>query len=205
MSHELAALLLTTTIQNSRLEKKPLFVLLLDAKSAFDRVLREILVRRLFLDTEKDQRISYWNLRLGNRLTYCHWDGLLMGPIHDELGVEQGGPNSSDHYKIYNNEQLAVAQESGLGSLVGEDLVAAVGQADDCVLLFLMISTNYSSFSTLLSTTATSIRLSWLPERLNYCSSMARIPTTPPTTSWSPLSTLALQILSLLALPSMLV
>ena len=87
MSHELAALLLTTNFQNSRLEKKPLFVLLLDAKSAFDRVLRELLVQRLLLDTKKDQRISYWNHRLGNRLTYCHWDGLLMGPIHDELGV----------------------------------------------------------------------------------------------------------------------
>lgn len=34
-----------------------------------------------------------------------------------------------------NNEQLAVAQESGPGSLVGEDLVAAVGQADDSALV----------------------------------------------------------------------
>ena len=57
-----------------------------------------------------------------------------MGPVKDELGVEQGGPNSSDHYKIYNNEQLVVAQESGLGSLVGDQLVAAVGQADDSAL-----------------------------------------------------------------------
>ena len=110
MSHELAALLLTTTIQKSDNERKPLFVLLLDAKSPFDKVLREILVRRRFLDTHADQRISYWNLRLGNRLSYCHWEGQNMGPIYDELGVEQGGPNSIDHYKLYNNEQLTVSQ-----------------------------------------------------------------------------------------------
>ena len=136
MSHELAALLLTCTIQDSLLSGKPLFLLLLDAKSAFDRVLREILVRRLFLDTTQDQRILYWDLRLGSRRTFISWDGKLMGPIHDQRGVEQGGPNSSDHYKIYNNEQLREAQDSGLGSSVGGgDLhVAAVGQADDSAL-----------------------------------------------------------------------
>ena len=57
-----------------------------------------------------------------------------MGPIHDELGVEQGGPNSSDHYKLYNNEQLTVSQGSGLGSTLGDTMVAAVGHADDSAL-----------------------------------------------------------------------
>ena len=41
MSHELAALLLTTAIQHSLSMKKVLFILLLDAKSAFDLVLRD--------------------------------------------------------------------------------------------------------------------------------------------------------------------
>ena len=92
MSHKLASLLLTSSIQNSLDSSKPLFVLLLDAKSAFDLVLREILVRRLYLDTTKDQRICYWDLRLANRITYCLWDGQTMGPIYDQLGLEQGGP-----------------------------------------------------------------------------------------------------------------
>ena len=131
MSHELASLLLTTAIQNSISSSEPLFVLLLDAKSAFDLVLREILVRRLFLDTMPDQRIRYWDLRLANRTTFCQWDNSLMGPIKDQLGVEQGGPNSSEHYKIYNNEQLTTAQESGFGTSIAGIAVAAVGQADD--------------------------------------------------------------------------
>ena len=50
MSHEMAALLLTITIQNSLSVRKPIFVLLLDARSAFDLVLRQILIRRLYLD-----------------------------------------------------------------------------------------------------------------------------------------------------------
>jgi hypothetical protein len=54
-----------------------------------------------------------------------------MGPIHDEQGVEQGGPTSSDKYKIYNNEQLTTAQESGFGTVIAGIDVAGVGQADD--------------------------------------------------------------------------
>ena len=135
MSHELASLLLTLSIQNSMNSSKPIFVLLLDAKSAFDLVVREILVRRLYLDTTPDQRICYWNLRLSNRVTFCLWDGKTMGPIHDQRGVEQGGPNSSEHYKVYNNEQLVTAQKSGFGTSVAGYQVASVGQADDTALL----------------------------------------------------------------------
>ena len=142
MSHELASLLLTTAIHDSVSSSKPLFILLLDAQSAFDLVLREILVRRLFLDSTPDQRVRYWDLRLANRTTFCQWETSTMGPIKDQLGVEQGGPNSSEFYKIYNNEQLTVAQESGLGTVVsgGSNIVsgipvASVGQADDTALL----------------------------------------------------------------------
>ena len=135
MSHELAALLLTSTIHHSLQQKKPIFVLLLDAKSAFDLVLRKILVRRLYLDTEPDQRIKYWDLRLSKRTTYCQWEDQLMGPINDQCGVEQGGPNSSDFYKIYNNEQIVSAQESGFGATIGNIKVAAIGLADDTALV----------------------------------------------------------------------
>ena len=103
MSHEMAALLLSITIHKSLTDKKPIFVLLLDAKSAFDLVIRQILVRRLYLDSPQDQRIIYWDKRLSCRTTFCQWEDQLMGPISDELGLEQGGPNSSEFYKIYNN------------------------------------------------------------------------------------------------------
>ena len=49
-SHELAALLLTEVIQHSLHSLKlPVFAIFLNAKSAFDRVLREILIRNLFV------------------------------------------------------------------------------------------------------------------------------------------------------------
>ena len=177
MSHEMAALLLTTTIHHSLQEKKPIFVLLLDAKSAFDLVLREILVRRLYLDTEPDQRIRYWDIRLSKRTTYCQWENQLMGPIHDECGVEQGGPNSSEFYKIYNNEQITSAQESGFGATVGNVPIAAIGLADDTALVshdisqlqhLLQLSLNYcAKYQVELSTSKTKL-LTFTPTDSHY-------------------------------------
>ena len=63
------------------------------------------------------------------------WDKRVLGPIRDELGFEQGGVSSSDLYKIYNNDQIKDAQESGLGIPVGDLEIAAISQADDVVLL----------------------------------------------------------------------
>ena len=105
MSHELASLLLSETLQYSvNIAKKPVYALFLDAKSAFDRTTKEILIRNLFFAGTDDQRLLYLNNRLGNRNTYCEFDKIMMGPIHDTRGLEQGGISSSDQYKIYNNE-----------------------------------------------------------------------------------------------------
>ena len=54
----------------------------------------------------------------------------------DQQGLEQGGVNSSDLYKVYNNELLDTIQMSGQGVDLGGDLVVScVGQADDVALL----------------------------------------------------------------------
>ena len=58
-----------------------------------------------------------------------------MGPAEDVTGFEQGGMNSSDFYKLYNNEQLTIAQGSELGVDIGSGVISAVGQADDVMLL----------------------------------------------------------------------
>ena len=135
-SHELAAVVLTEAIQHSLYTiKQPLFVLLLDAQSAFDVVLRELLVRNLYNINTDGHTLLYINIRLGHRKTFIDWDGNLMGAIEDECGVEQGGVNSSDFYKIFSKEQLSTAQESGLGVRLGEQIISGIGIADDTALL----------------------------------------------------------------------
>ena len=115
-SHELASLLVTEVIQYSKfVSNQPVYLLALDAQSAFDRCLRQVLVSELFKARMPPPAILIIDKRLANRSTVYEWEGQVMGPAEDVTGFEQGGVNSSDYYKIYNNEQLKAAQESLLG------------------------------------------------------------------------------------------
>ena len=107
------------------------------------------MIKNLFSIQNADQRITYFNNRLSSRRTFVDWEGSLMGPIHDVQGLEQGGVNSSDHYKIFAREQLDMAQRSALGVPLGKLTVSAIGQADDTVL----VSNDIGFLSSLLSLT----------------------------------------------------
>ena len=135
-SHELAGLLLTECIQYAHFAlKKPLYVLYLDARSAFDVVQRELLIRNLYNVQSGSQLLVHIDNRLAHRRTVVDWNGNLMGPISDEQGLEQGGINSSDYYKIYGKEILTLPQLSQLGLKIGPLCVSSIGQADDTLLL----------------------------------------------------------------------
>ena len=70
-SHELASLLVTECVQHSLHHlKQPLYLLLLDAKSAFDVVLRELLVKNLYFSGTSGGMLLYLNKRLENRKTF---------------------------------------------------------------------------------------------------------------------------------------
>ena len=134
-SHELAALLLTEVIAASKKSKSPVYLLFLDAKSAFDKVVKQHLVRQLYFSGVEGDALRYFDNRLECRPTVLDWNSTLMGPINDQLGLEQGGITSTELYKIYNNPLLKSLQKSKQGVSLNKDLnVASVGQADDIVL-----------------------------------------------------------------------
>ena len=136
MSHELAALLLTETVQHSlNVSKLPVFAIFLDAKSAFDRVKKDILIRNLFTAGTSGHALLYLDKRLSNRQTFCDFDRRLMGPIKDTRGLEQGAVSSSDEYKLYNNEQASSSQQSKLGVPLRDTVISCISLADDASLL----------------------------------------------------------------------
>ena len=142
-SHEMASLCITEAINISlNVNKEPVFVLCLDAQSAFDRILIPHVCRSLFLAGTTAECILYLEQRLQNRKTYIEWDKEVVGPISDNRGLEQGGTPSDRLYRLSNNEQLQIAQESGLGiclsrffkdnhKLLSTVTLSAIGQADD--------------------------------------------------------------------------
>ena len=80
--------------------KKPLFVLLNDAKSAFDKVLPESIIRNAYNAGLHGHGLLYLAKRLKNRQTFVEWNTCLIGPICDKLGVEQGGCLSGSPLQI---------------------------------------------------------------------------------------------------------
>ena len=132
-SHALAALLFTEVIQHSRYTtKQPLYCILLDAKWAYDKILVESVVRNAYLAGTKDKALLFINHRLKNRKTYCEFDKVLMGPISDKLGLEQGGKCLDKFYRLCNNSQLKTAQKSGLGVDMGAGLGVDIGAGLGC-------------------------------------------------------------------------
>ena len=90
LSHEHAAILLTETVNHSlHVNKEPVFCLLLDAKSAFDRALREVLTTRMYLAGTSGHSLLYLDKRLECRETYVEWDKVIVGPIKDQQGIKQ--------------------------------------------------------------------------------------------------------------------
>ena len=133
--HELASIMITEVVQYSlHIRDLPVYLLVLDAQSAFDRCLKEILCAELFKSGMDGSALLLINNRLQNRTTVYQWEGEMLGPAQDMTGVEQGGINSGDYYKLYNNSQLKTAQSSSLGVDVDSSVVSAVGQADDVIL-----------------------------------------------------------------------
>jgi len=125
----------------------------LDAQSAFDRCLRQILTCELYKAGVDGAGIKLIDNRLRNRATVYEWNDFLVGPGKDDTGFEQGAVNSSDYYKIYNNEQLKTAQRSNLGVNMKDIVISAIGQADDVV----QVSNSIDNLN----------HLAWLTER--YC------------------------------------
>ena len=96
-SHKLASLLVTELVQFSlNIADQPVYFLVLDAQSAFDRCLRQVLCTELFkAGVSGSARILIYN-RLENRSTVYQWDVEMLGPARDTTGFEQGGINSGD-------------------------------------------------------------------------------------------------------------
>ena len=84
-----------------------------------------------------DQSLVYLANRLANRKTYLQYGQEVMGPIHDNAGVEQGGICSGDEFQLITNAETDALNNSGLGVDMGHSglSIAAITAADDEVVL----------------------------------------------------------------------
>ena len=103
----------------------------------FDSVLKEHIIAEAYTAAghNADQTLLYMAHRLSSRRTFLQFSTTIMGPIHDQRGVEQGGVNSGDQFQLVNNQELIITNTSGLGLKMGGVSVGSIGVADDVALV----------------------------------------------------------------------
>ena len=125
------SLILEEYIRNNKDLKEPTYIAFLDAKSAFDVVNHNSLLRKVYhLGIDG----AHWNLITSlhtNAQTVIKWDGNFSKKFEIKQGVRQGGILSTDLYKIYENPLLDRLENIDHGAKIGEIGCAAPACADD--------------------------------------------------------------------------
>lgn len=116
--------------------KRPTYIAMLDAKSAFDVVVHANLIRRLHQYEFSEQSILLINSLYENAVSHIKWKNQMSEQnFKIEQGVRQGGVLSADLYKLYINPLLNFLGDSGIGGKIGNINVCAPTCADDVALI----------------------------------------------------------------------
>ena len=106
-------------------------IILLDAKSAFDVVVHQSMMRRLYHLGLQDKHWTLINSLHSNASSAVKFNGLVSDTFEIQQGIRHGGVLSADLYKIYVDPLLHRLKHSGLGMKIGNIQCAASACADD--------------------------------------------------------------------------
>ena len=107
------ALLVEEFYRNNKDLNKPTYIAFMDVKSAFDVVVHENLMRKLYHNGVGGLNWLLINSLHQESLTSVKWQGQLSKSYVNEQGVRQGGVLSTDLFKVYDNGLLDRVQHSG--------------------------------------------------------------------------------------------
>jgi len=115
--------------------KAPFYLALLDAKSAFDVVDIDILMRKLFLLGVQPSTWKIIDELHQNTKTCVKWKQQTSETFSSHQGVKQGGLLSAELYKLYIEDLLKTFENSKLGCHIGTLTINAIACADDIALV----------------------------------------------------------------------
>ena len=129
------SLVVEKTIREYKDLRKPVYIAFLDAKSAFDVVSHENLLRKLYHAGMQGVSWSLIHSLHAEAESVVKWNGAYSEVFKVEQGVRQGGILSIDLYKLYGNGLFDRLQISGVGCHIGKISCVAPGCADDVTIL----------------------------------------------------------------------
>ena len=114
---------------------KPVYVLLLDASKAFDKVAFNVLFNELRNRSVCPRITKLLYYMYTNQVCTVKWNNELSDCFNVSNGVKQGGVISPLLFSCYIDNLFSQLQHSGLGCHVGLSYAGAFGYADDIALL----------------------------------------------------------------------
>ena len=129
------SLILEEVIQEYKDLRKPLYVALMDVKSAFDVVSHESFMRKLFHIGIEGAEWTLIRSLHQNAESVIKWHGRYSEAFEIRQGVRQGGILSTDLYKTYGNNLLDCLKIPGIGCHIGEICSVDPTRADDMAIL----------------------------------------------------------------------
>ncbi len=128
----LAGLLIQEVISTT---KSPVYLCMLDVKTAFDTVWHEALLRQIFLDGIDGPLWRSFRDLYSDAVSKVRWCDRLSDPFPILQGVRQGAVCSAELYKRFNNPLLNRLSSSGVGARIGHLMIPAPTCADDIALM----------------------------------------------------------------------
>ncbi|CAC5378707.1 unnamed protein product [Mytilus coruscus] len=132
------ALPIEESYRESKDDNISLYLVLLDAKAAFDTITHIHMLHRVFLSGIDD---GHWGLikdQHENTKSVVKWEGNISQPFLVNQRVRQGGILSTNLYKLYINQLLQLLtmyETTGAGYKVGNISVDSTACADDIALI----------------------------------------------------------------------
>ena len=114
---------------------KSVYLVLLDASKAFDRVSYDIMFKLLLERNVCPRIIRLLYYMYTNQKCNVKWEKELSDPFNVSNGVKQGGVISPLLFSIYIDNLFAALKQLGLGCHVGLTYAGAFGYADDIALI----------------------------------------------------------------------
>ena len=131
----LGTLHVTEGLGEATFKKQHLYVVTLDAKTAFDVVSHPILIRKIFLDSIPKDMVAVIRDLYRNATENIVWKGHYSDQYPVQQGVRQGGVLSTHLYKTYIDGLLMKIKEKGIGLHIGTEHMGVSACADDVILL----------------------------------------------------------------------
>ena len=130
-----AAVVTTEGINEAKDNGKTVSITTLDAEKAFDKLVHNILFRKLYHYNIDDDAWIVIRMLQTEATTIVKWKGKFSTGFLTQQGIRQGAKLSPTLYKSYNNQLLDVLRDNNIGAKIGTTFIGCPTVADDIALI----------------------------------------------------------------------